>query len=67
MSRRIEQDGKFFRMRRGRLVQIPPEWVGIIPSRCCWYRANKTFWVRHQNRQERQTAKKALFQELMSL
>lgn len=26
--RRIEIDGKFFRRRRGRLVEIPPEWVG---------------------------------------
>jgi hypothetical protein len=27
-NRRIEVDGKHYRMRRGRLVEIPPEWVG---------------------------------------
>lgn len=26
--KRIELDGKFFRYRRGKLVEIPPEWVG---------------------------------------
>lgn len=28
MSKRIEKDGKFYRKRRGELVEIPPEWVG---------------------------------------
>lgn len=29
MSRkRVEIDGRFYRERRGRLVEIPPEWVG---------------------------------------
>lgn len=28
MSKRIEVDGKFFRKRRGKLVEIPTEWVG---------------------------------------
>lgn len=27
-SKRIEIAGKFYRMRKGKLVQIPPEWVG---------------------------------------
>ena len=27
-KRRIELDGKFYRMRRGELVRIPDEWVG---------------------------------------
>ena len=26
--KRIEIDGKFYRKRRGELVEIPPEWVG---------------------------------------
>ena len=26
--KRIEQDGRYYRMRRGRLVEIPPGWVG---------------------------------------
>ena len=30
MSKRIEIDGKFFRVRRGELVQIPDEWVGQV-------------------------------------
>lgn len=28
MAKRIEKDGKFYRYRRGVLVEIPPEWVG---------------------------------------
>lgn len=28
MAKRIEIDGKYFRMRRGKLVEIPLEWVG---------------------------------------
>jgi len=28
MSKRVEIDGKFFRERRGILVEIPAEWVG---------------------------------------
>lgn len=27
-GKRIERDGKFYRMRRGKLVEIPMEWVG---------------------------------------
>lgn len=67
MSRWIEQDGKFFRMRRGKLVQIPPEWVGVVPGRGHWHRANRRFWMRYQNRKERQALKRALVEELMSL
>ena len=28
MGRRIEIDGRFYRRRRGELVEIPEEWVG---------------------------------------
>jgi hypothetical protein len=28
MAKVIRQDGKSYRMRRGKLVEIPPEWVG---------------------------------------
>ncbi|HEX8884781.1 MAG TPA: hypothetical protein VF797_09860 [Noviherbaspirillum sp.] len=28
--KRIEKDGKFYRMRRGKLVEIPAEWVGQV-------------------------------------
>lgn len=28
MAKRIEIDGKYYRMRKGKLVQIPDEWVG---------------------------------------
>ena len=28
MAKRIEIDGKYYRLRRGKLVEIPPEWVG---------------------------------------
>jgi len=30
MAARIEKDGKFFRKRRGILVEIPGEWVGKV-------------------------------------
>lgn len=30
MSNRIEIDGKFYRKRRGQLVEIPSEWVGQV-------------------------------------
>lgn len=30
MAKMIEQDGKKYRVRRGKLVEIPPEWVGKV-------------------------------------
>jgi hypothetical protein len=30
MGKVIEKDGKKYRIRRGKLVEIPPEWVGKI-------------------------------------
>lgn len=30
IMKRIERDGKFYRMRRGKLVEIPAEWVGEV-------------------------------------
>lgn len=33
MAKRIEVDGKFYRMRRGVLVEIPCEWAGKIPTK----------------------------------
>lgn len=32
MTKRIEIDGKFYRKRRGKIIQIPDEWVGHIPT-----------------------------------
>lgn len=32
MSGRMEVDGRFYRMRRGKLVEIPAAWVGKIPT-----------------------------------
>lgn len=29
-GKRVEVDGKFYRMRRGKLVEIPEEWVGNV-------------------------------------
>lgn len=29
----IERDGKFFRMRRGKLVEIPAKWLHQVPSK----------------------------------
>ena len=33
MAKRVEIDGKVYRKRRGKLVEIPPEWVGRTVSR----------------------------------
>ena len=30
--KRIEKDGKFYRLRRGKLVEIPAEWVGKVTT-----------------------------------
>ena len=30
MAKRVEKDGKFYRLRRGELVEIPDEWVGKV-------------------------------------
>lgn len=32
MAKAIIKDGKVFRMRRGVLVEIPPQWVGKFPT-----------------------------------
>ena len=32
-AKRIEIDGKFFRYRRGKLVEIPRKWVGKFPTK----------------------------------
>lgn len=33
MAKAIEKDGKFYRMRRGKLVEIPPEWKGKVTGK----------------------------------
>lgn len=33
MAKPINKDGKVYRMRRGKLVEIPAEWVGQVTSR----------------------------------
>lgn len=32
MAQRIEKEGKFYRMRRGKLVEIPQQWIGRHPT-----------------------------------
>ena len=55
MPKRIEQDGKFYRMRRGVLVEIPAEWVGktvypeTIQNRKS-KRGHGRFWKRKEQR-----------------
>ena len=40
--KRIEKDGKFYRMRRGQLVEIPEEWVGkTVAKRTINHRPSK--------------------------
>jgi hypothetical protein len=33
MAKRIDIDGKSYRMRRGKLVEIPPAWLGRMTTR----------------------------------
>jgi len=33
MSKRICVDGKYYRTRRGKLVEIPAEWVGMVTTK----------------------------------
>jgi len=33
MSKRVFLNGKYYRMRRGKLVEIPAEWVGKVTTR----------------------------------
>ncbi len=33
VQKRLDLDGKSYRMRRGKLVEIPSEWVGKVTSR----------------------------------
>jgi hypothetical protein len=56
VSRRIEKDGKFFRIRRGKLVQIPIEWVGVFPH-SSFGLSEYRFWKRFNRRKERRQAK----------
>jgi hypothetical protein len=65
--KRIEKDGKFYRMRRGVLVEIPEEWVGKTthkqtirkrPSKLPHNQAKDArlgnFNVRHKRKEEKQ-------------
>jgi hypothetical protein len=48
----IHQDGKVFRVRRGKLVEIPPSWVGVFPT-------DKTIRNRRSKQSKQQRAKQA--------
>lgn len=62
MSRRIEQDGKFFRMRRGKLVQIPPEWVGRIRVLSG---SRRRTWLRQEHEKRTRKFKRLLEREFL--
>lgn len=60
--KRIEKDGKFYRMRRGKLVEIPTEWVGEVvypqtiqerPSKLIGKLARKVKYKVNRNRKDR--------------
>ena len=60
--KRIEKDGKFYRMRRGVLVEIPEEWVGKTvdrsainkrPSKQIHKLKKDTFNVRSKRKEEK--------------
>lgn len=62
MSRRIEKDGKYFRMRRNKLVEIPMEWVGIIPA-ALGIPSLCRFYKRYERRKERHQAKTSMLDD----
>lgn len=60
--KRIEKDGKFYRMRRGKLVEIPAEWVGELaypqtirerPSKLIGKTAREVKYADNRNRKDR--------------
>jgi len=60
--KRIEKDGKFYRMRRGKLVEIPAEWVGEVvyprtlrerPSKLIGKVAREVKYADNHNRKDR--------------
>jgi hypothetical protein len=62
LMKRIEKDGKFYRMRRGKLVEIPAEWVGEVaypqairerPSKLIGKVARETKYADNRNRKDR--------------
>lgn len=50
MPRRILKDGKYYRVRRGKIVQIPPEWVGIVNRRGCTSPRNWKSMFKHSEK-----------------
>jgi hypothetical protein len=62
MSRRIEKDGKYFRMRRNKLVEIPWEWVGIFPAALGW-KVRYKFWKRYERRKQRRQGKTSILND----
>jgi hypothetical protein len=58
---RIEKDGKFYRMRRGKLVQIPPEWVGTQKfRRDRWKKDQRAEFERLAHKEDREVKKETL-------
>jgi hypothetical protein len=62
VMKRIEKDGKFYRMRRGKLVEIPAEWVGEVAypqaireraSKQTGKLARETKYAHNRNRKDR--------------
>jgi hypothetical protein len=60
--KRVEKDGKFYRLRRGKLVEIPAAWVGEVvyaqtlrerPSKLIGKVARKVKHAGNHNRKDR--------------
>jgi hypothetical protein len=64
MSKRIEKDGKFYRMRRGKLVEIPPEWVGRVFHGCSSQKCSHCKYLKANKAQERKREKIAQTRDL---
>jgi len=55
MAKRIEENGKFYRIRRGKVVELPPEWVGrAYHGKTSWNWYSKGFRRAEKSRERNQ-------------
>ena len=68
MSKRIEKDGNFYRERRGKLVEIPPEWLGRVFYGCsggkCSYCWTNKLYQKAENAKVQTATKKDIRQQM---
>lgn len=60
MAKAIHKDGKVFRIRRGKMVEIPEQWVGKIPTDIRKRRSKRT---KQQRAEQARPAKSGYFND----